>query len=234
MSETKFPEHIAIIMDGNGRWANKHGLPRSAGHREGAKKAGEISRYCSTLGLKALTLFAFSTENWSRPKNEVDEIMSLLKRYLDEMSGNRDDNIRLKIIGDLNGISEEMREKIKIVEDKKKYNTGMTLSIALNYGGRQEIVAAAIKIARQVEEGKLRANSINAATIEKNLYTAGISDPDFILRPSGEKRLSNFLLWQCAYSEFIYMDVLWPDFTKRDLNFAIEEFMGRKRRFGGI
>ena len=234
MNAEKFPNHIAIIMDGNGRWAKKRGLPRSAGHREGANKAGEISRYCNAKGLRVLTLFAFSTENWSRPQNEVDEIMNLLRRYLDEMIGKNDENIRLKIIGDRRQLSEDLQKKIRNVEEKSENNPGMTLNIALNYGGRQEIVEAAKKLASDVTMGILKPDEIDAAAFEKKLSTAGLPDPDMILRPSGEKRLSNFLLWQCAYSEFIYMDVLWPDFTTNDLDAAIEEYMGRKRRFGGI
>jgi undecaprenyl diphosphate synthase len=234
MNEVKFPDHIAIIMDGNGRWAKKRGLPRSAGHREGAKKAGEISRYCSAMGLRVLTLFAFSTENWSRPQNEVDEIMNLLRRYLDEMSSKNDENIRLRIIGNRHQLSEDLQRKIENVEEKSEKNSGMTLNIALNYGGRHEIAEASKKLASDVMMGVLHLDEIDAAALEKKLDTAGLPDPDIILRPSGEKRLSNFLLWQCAYSEFIYMDVLWPDFTTHDLDSAIEEYMGRKRRFGGI
>lgn len=204
------------------------------GHREGAHKAGEIARYCSEKGVGILTLFAFSTENWSRPKQEVDEIMSLLRRYLDDVSKKMDKNIKLKILGDRSKLSDDLQAKIKDAQEKSKDNDGMLLNIALNYGGRQEIVNAARQIARLVKLGEIKSEQIDEELFSKMLYTAGLPDPDIILRPSGEMRLSNFLLWQCAYAELIYMDVLWPDFTADDLDNAVIEYMGRKRRFGGV
>lgn len=229
------PVHIGIIMDGNGRWAKKRGLPRSAGHRMGAKVLEKITRYASNLGVKYLTVYAFSTENWKRPKDEVDALMVLLGEYLDDykkLIG--DDDIRIRIIGTKEGLSDEILQKIDVVENATKNNSSITLNIALNYGGRDEIVRATKKIAHLISEGKINPDDINESTISDNLYTYYMPDPDFIIRPSGEYRLSNFLIWQSAYTEFWYSDILWPDFTGENLKEAIADFQNRNRRFGGV
>ena len=199
------PQHIGIIMDGNGRWAKKRALPRKYGHREGAKTFRRIVEYCDKIGLQYLTVYAFSTENWKRPKDEVDAIMELLEQYVDEAFQ-------------------------KLGEGR----TGLMVDVAFNYGGRNEIAHAARCIAQQVKEGKLTPEQITEQTVEQNLYTTGVPDPDLIIRPSGEQRLSNFLIWQSAYSEYVFMDVLWPDFTPEHLEQAIAAFHQRQRRFGGI
>lgn len=229
------PSHIAIIMDGNGRWASKRGLPRSAGHREGANTLKRIVKSCDELGINYLTVYAFSTENWTRPKEEVDALMSLLLEFLknadNELAGK---NIRIKIIGESDGLTNEIRREIVRITDKTKNNTGLTLVIALNYGSRLEIANAAARIARDVKRGSLTPEEVNEDLLSKYLYTAGTPDPDLVIRPSGENRLSNFLLWQSSYSEFWYSDILWPDFSKKHLLEAIEEFQRRNRRFGGL
>jgi undecaprenyl diphosphate synthase len=229
------PSHIAIIMDGNGRWASRRGLPRSAGHREGANTLKRIVRASDELGIKYLTAYAFSTENWNRPKQEVDELMSLLLEFLrnadDELA---DKNIRIKVIGEEKGLSSEIRREINRISEKTKSNTGLTLVLALNYGSRREISRAAARISQDVKQGGLDPEQIDEKLFSDYLYTSGIPDPDMIIRPSGERRLSNFLLWQASYAELWYSDILWPDFTKKDLIQAIREFQGRERRFGGL
>ncbi len=231
----QIPVHIAIFMDGNGRWAAKRGLPRSAGHREGANNLKRTVKECSTLGIKYLTAYAFSTENWSRPKDEVDSLMSLLLEFLKnadkELSGQ---NIRITVIGDTQGLSQEIRNEIARVMGNTSRNTGLTLVIALNYGSRSEIANAAARIARDVKQGRINPEDINEKVFSDYLYTAGIPDPDLVIRPSGEQRLSNFLLWQSSYAEFWYSDILWPDFSKNDLFKALGEFQIRNRRFGGL
>ena len=228
------PKHIGIIMDGNGRWAKKRLLPRNMGHRKGAEVFQDITRYCNELGLESVTFYAFSTENWKRPVEEVNGIMSLLKEYLINAFDYEKENNRVLFLGDKSAFQGELLELMNVIEEKTAHRTGMTLNIALNYGARNEIVTAARKLAQKVKDGRLMPEDIDEQMFADNLYTAGQPDPDFILRPSGEKRISNFLLWQCAYSEFIYMDVLWPDFTRADLDKAIEEFNTRNRRFGGV
>lgn len=234
-SQAGLPEHIAIIMDGNGRWASKRGLPRSAGHREGANNLKRIVSECNRIGIKYLTVFAFSTENWSRPKNEVNTLMSLLLEFLHnadkELSGQ---NIRIRIIGESNGLSAEIIREIDRVVHKTESNTGLNLVIALNYGSRNEIVQAAVSIAREIQSGTMKPEDINEKMFSGYLYTADIPDPDLIIRPSGENRLSNFLLWQSSYAEFWYSNALWPDFSKKDLYQAIADYQGRNRRYGGI
>jgi len=231
----KLPVHIAIIMDGNGRWAQKRGLPRSAGHREGSAVLRRIVKFSYEIGIKYLTVYAFSTENWTRPKNEVDALMNLLLEYLrnaeNEIGGR---NIRIKAMGNIDGLSPELRDEIKRVEEFTGNNDGLTLIIALNYGGRDEIVNAVRKIALEVQKRSLRVENITEQTISNHLYTSGIPDPDLVIRPSGERRLSNFLLWQASYAEFWYSDVLWPDFTERHLLEAIKDYQKRNRRYGGI
>jgi len=229
------PEHIGIIMDGNGRWAKKRGLPRSAGHRMGAKVLEQITRDAGHLGIKYLTVYAFSTENWKRPDDEVNALMVLLGEYLDDykrLIG--DDDIRIRIIGSLDGLSPEIIEKIKVVEEATKNNGAITLSIALNYGGRDEIVSSVKKIVKKIENGDISFDDINEDLLSENMYTYYMPDPDFIIRPSGEMRLSNFLIWQSAYSEFWYSNINWPDFTRDDLIRAIVDYQCRNRRFGGV
>ncbi|MDR3552426.1 MAG: isoprenyl transferase [Clostridia bacterium] len=229
------PQHIGIIMDGNGRWAKKRGMPRSAGHSAGARTFRAITRYCNRIGIRYLTVYAFSTENWSRPKEEVDAIMKLFHDYLVEaLEKFRSENIRTRFIGDLSVLSPELLSLIAEAEETSLHATGMTLNIAINYGGRQEIARAAKMIAQDVREGKLLVNNINEKELSKRIYTAEQPDPDLIIRPSGEQRLSNFLLWQAAYAEFWYSDILWPDFTTGDLDRALEDYSKRNRRFGGV
>ncbi len=232
--ERIIPAHIGIIMDGNGRWAKKRGLPRTAGHMRGAEVFQKIVRYCEKIGLKALTVYAFSTENWSRPKDEVDSIMALLKKYLDDAFGFKDENIKIVFIGNRSRLDETIVALMQEIEDVSKDHTGLILNVAINYGGREEILNAGRKIAELAQRGEVLPDEIDEAYFESLLYTYGSPPLDMVLRPSGEQRISNFMLWQCAYSEFIYMNTLWPDFTADDLDQAIDEFNSRSRRFGGI
>lgn len=225
---------IGIIMDGNGRWAKKRGLPRTAGHTKGAKVFHDISLYCNEIGVSSVYFYAFSTENWIRPADEISGIMRLFGEYLIKALDYEKDNIRLKFLGDRTRLPKEYQEKMNDLETRSAVKTGMTLNICMNYGGRDEIVFAAQKLAQQVKEGKLQPEDITVEAMSQQMYSAGQKDPDFILRPSGEKRLSNFLLWQAAYSELVEMDKLWPDFTRQDLDAAIDEFHKRNRRFGGV
>ncbi len=229
------PKHIGIIMDGNGRWAKKRGLPRTAGHTAGAQTFRRIARYCSDIGIKYLTVYAFSTENWKRPEEEVNAIMKLFKEYMIEAINDfQDDSIVVKFIGDRSVFSPDMLELIERNEQDSKDRDGMVLNIAMNYGGRDEIVHAVKNIAQGIKDGKLAVDDIDAQLISDSIYTCGQPDPDLIIRPSGEYRTSNFLLWQSAYSEYCIMDVLWPDFKSEDLDKALIEFAKRNRRFGGI
>lgn len=232
----RLPKHIGIIMDGNGRWAKKRGLPRTFGHREGAKVFRKIVEYCGDIGLEYLTVYAFSTENWSRPKDEVDSIMKLLEQYIDDAFQHQDENqkFRTKFIGDISALSPVLQEKIRRIEEVVSNKNGLMVNIALNYGGRDEIVRAVKQVAQQVQTGALPLEKVDQEAFSQYLYTAGQPDPDLIIRPSGEERLSNFLIWQAAYSEFVFMDILWPDFTPRDLERAIVEYQQRDRRFGGV
>lgn len=228
------PKHIGIIMDGNGRWAKKRLLPRNMGHKKGAEVFQDITRYCDQLGLEVVTFYAFSTENWKRPQEEIDGIMKLLKEYLIKAFDYEKENHKVIFLGDKSAFKGELLDLMLDIEDKTSHRTGMTLNIALNYGARNEIVTACKNIAQKVKDNELDIEDIDETLFSGNLYTSGQPDPDFILRPSGEQRISNFLLWQSAYSEFVYMDVLWPDFTRKDLDSAIEEFSKRSRRFGRI
>lgn len=229
------PQHIAIIMDGNGRWAQRRGMPRTAGHSAGASNFRRIARYCSNIGIKYLTVYAFSTENWKRPKEEVDAIMNLFRDYLKEALTDFDkENIRTRFIGDVSVLDEDLRQLIARAEEASSKATGMTLNIAVNYGGRQEITRAARSLCEDVKSGRLSPEEITEELFSQRIYTAGQPDPDLIIRPSGEQRLSNFMLWQAAYSELWYSDVLWPDFSPKDLERAIDDFNKRRRRFGGI
>lgn len=235
LDENNLPRHIAIIMDGNGRWAKKRGLVRSAGHTMGAKNLEKIVKYLGDTNVEYLTVYAFSTENWKRPEEEIDALMKLLEKYLrdyDNLLGGED--VRLKVIGRKEGLSKTLLDLIDEVEEKSKDRKKLTINIALNYGGRQEIVDAVRKIAKNVESGKISAEEISEDTINNYIYTASIPDPDLIIRPSGELRLSNFLLWQCAYSEFWFSEILWPDFTPDKLKKALLDFQKRNRRFGGV
>ena len=224
------PRHIAIVMDGNGRWAEKRGLPRSAGHVAGAKTFKTIARYCNKIGLEYLTVYAFSTENWKRPKEEVDGIMNLLRDYLKDAENFKDENIRVRFLGDRTPLDEDIKALMAKNENGSENATGLNLNIAVNYGGRDEIVHAVKKI---IAEGTPE-NGVTEQLISQRLYTAGMPDPDFIIRPSGEYRTSNYLLWQSAYSEYWFSDILWPDFKPRHLEKAIEDFNHRNRRFGGV
>ena len=230
MDNGMFPRHIGIIMDGNGRWAKKRMLPRTAGHVQGAKAFKKCTRYCMKLGLECVTYYAFSTENWKRPKEEVDAIMKLFSQYLDEASEMTDENVRLIFLGDPEPLSEELKRKIKHVTEGSANNTGLTCCIAINYGGRDDIVHAVKSIVNE----KVPAEEITESLITERLYTAGLPEVDLIIRPSGEQRLSNFLIWQAAYAEYVFMDVLWPDFSEKDLDYAISEYAKRNRRFGGV
>lgn len=234
-SEIKLPEHIGIIMDGNGRWAKNRMLPRSAGHRAGSKVFRTIARYCSDIGVKYLTVYAFSTENWKRPKEEVDALMKLFKEYLEEaLRDFKDDSIVVRFLGDKSSFDEDLRNLMIENEESSKSRDGMVLNIAMNYGSRDEIVRAVKSISSKVKDGTLDIDSINEDTVSDYLYTANQPDPDLIIRPSGEYRISNFLLWQSAYSEFVIMNKLWPDFKTEDLDEAIKIFNQRNRRFGGV
>jgi undecaprenyl diphosphate synthase len=222
-------------MDGNGRWAKKRGLPRSAGHSAGAKNFRKIIRYASDIGIKYLTMYAFSTENWKRPQDEVSALMKLFKQYLEEaLRDFQDDTIKLRFIGDTTAFSEDIQKLMKDAVEGSKNRDGMVLNLAMNYGGRDEIVRATKAIAQKVQMGEISLEEINEQTISNNIYTAGQPDPDLIIRPSGEYRTSNFLLWQSAYSEYVIMDKLWPDFSFDDLNYALIEYAKRNRRFGGV
>lgn len=229
------PEHIGIIMDGNGRWAKKRGLPRRFGHREGAKVLEKITRFAGDIGIKYITYYAFSTENWKRPDSEVHSLMRLMVEYLDDyerLLGGED--IRIRIIGKREGLSDEILEKIDIVENATRQNSKITMNIAINYGGREDILNAVKALASKVEKGEIKADDITEQDICDNLYTYYMPDPDLIIRPSGELRLSNFLMWQSAYSEFWFSDINWPDFTKDDFLRAISDFQKRNRRYGGV
>ena len=225
---------IGIIMDGNGRWAKRRGLPRTAGHKKGAEVFQDITRYCNQLGVASVTFYAFSTENWRRPQEEVSAIMKLFGEYLIKAFDYQKENNRVVFLGDRSPLEQKYQDLMNEIEQKTAHNTGMTLNIAVNYGGRPEIVRAAQQLAQLVQQGQLQPQDITEQHMSDHMYTHGQKDPDFILRPSGEKRLSNFMLWQAAYSELVEMDVLWPDFTRRDLDAAISEFCQRSRRFGGI
>ena len=226
----KIPCHIAIIMDGNGRWAKKRSLPRTAGHAAGSKKFKEIARYCNKIGIKHLTVYAFSTENWKRPKEEVDTIMDIFRDYLKDSANFKKENIMLKFIGDRSGMPEDIVKLMEQAEYDSKDATGLKCYMAINYGGRDELVHAVRDI---INEG-VKPEDITEETISSHIYTKDYPDPELIIRPSGEYRLSNFLIWQAAYSEFWFSNVLWPDFSTNDLDKAIEDYNNRNRRFGGI
>ena len=228
------PQHIAIIMDGNGRWAKKRGLPRTAGHKAGAETFRRIAAYCGEIGVKYLTVYAFSTENWKRSEEEVSGIMRLLDRYLDE--GLRDlekNRVRVCFFGDLSRLNPQLRKKcLEAQERSQEYD--LQVNFCFNYGGRLEIVQAAQRFAQDVQNGTRKPEEMTEALFDSYLYSAGVPDPELIIRPSGEQRTSNFLLWQSAYSEYVFMNVLWPDFSPADMDAAIAEYHRRNRRFGGV
>ncbi len=231
----QLPTHIAIIMDGNGRWAKSKNKTRAAGHKQGADTLQKISEAADQLGITHLTVYAFSTENWKRPQEEIGFLMNLLRQYLDKnIKDAKKRNIRIRIIGDVERLDEDIQNKIMNIEDITKEKSGLNLHIALNYGGRDEIIRAFRKLYVEALESKLPANEISEAVFEKHLDTVGIPDPELIIRTSGEQRLSNFLLWQIAYTELCFTEKLWPDFTKQDLYEAIYQYQKRQRRFGGI
>jgi len=230
----KLPDHVGFIMDGNGRWAKKRGLPRSFGHREGAKQFKKIVRYCKDIGLKNISFYAFSTENWQRPAEEVNTIMELFRDYIVDVRNFLSENTRMIFLGDKSAFDEDLQEKmLKLEEDTAKYDE-MTLMMAVNYGGRDEITHAARILADKAAKGEIKPEDITEQSISDNLYTAGFPDVDLLIRPSGEQRISNYLIWQCAYAEFYYTDVLWPDFTPDELDKALAEYARRNRRFGGV
>jgi undecaprenyl diphosphate synthase len=233
--EKDLPQHIAIVMDGNGRWAKKRGLPRTAGHHAGMEALKRIVGAAGEIGIKVLTVYAFSTENWRRPQPEVEFLMRLPNEYLKtELAELNKNNIKLRFMGEMEGLPVHTRQAVTQALAETAGNTGMILNFALNYGSRAELVSAVRQIARQASDGLLRAEEIDDAAIEKYLYTAGLPDPDLFIRPSGESRLSNFLLWQVAYTELWFSDVYWPDFDKTHLLEAIDAYQNRDRRYGGI
>lgn len=228
------PRHIAIILDGNGRWAKKRGLPRTAGHAAGAETFRQIATYCKNIGVDYLTVYAFSTENWKRPNDEVNTIMKLLDKYLREAIATMErDKIKMKVLGDVSGLSQELQAEIARTNEISTHYDGFQANICLNYGGRDEIVRAAQRYAEDYAAGRIT-GELTEEGFSGYLYSAGIPDPDLLIRPGGEVRLSNFLLWQCAYSEFYFTDVLWPDFSPDELDRAIDVFRNRDRRYGGV
>ena len=229
------PRHIAIIMDGNGRWARKRGLPRTAGHAAGAETFRTIATYCKEIGLEYLMVYAFSTENWKRPAEEVGAIMGLLKKYLLEAIGQMErDRVKMEFFGDLSPLPQELRDLCQRTREISTHYEGCQVNICLNYGGRDELLRAARAYAQECLEGKADPNHLSEAQFSGYLFSRGVPDPDLIIRPSGELRLSNFLPWQSAYSEFYFTDVLWPDFSKEELHRAIAAYQSRSRRFGGV
>ena len=236
LSETNpAPRHIAIIMDGNGRWAKKRLLPRTAGHKAGAEVFRTIANYCRTLGVKYLTVYAFSTENWKRSPEEVSGIMKLMGKYLTEVLQDMEKNrIRIRMFGDLTRLSPQLQQLCQQAQERSSVYDEVQVNICVNYGGRDEIVRASRAFAQDVAKGLRQPEELTEELLASYLHSADVPDPELIIRPSGEKRTSNFLLWQSAYSEYVFMNVLWPDFTPQDLDLAIEEYHRRNRRFGGV
>ncbi len=229
------PQHVAIIMDGNGRWAKARGLPRVAGHRRGADAVRRVVRGAGELGVPVLTLFAFSTENWTRPADEVSDLMGLLRHYLrSELDELRKNGARLRVIGNREGLAADIVRDIAEAENMTAGNARIDVNICINYGSRDEILRATRRLAQRVAAGEMTVDGIDQKSFERELLTAGLPDPDLLIRTSGEQRISNFLLWQCAYSELVFVDTLWPDFGKEHLEQAIVEFRRRERRYGGV
>jgi undecaprenyl diphosphate synthase len=233
--ETRIPAHVAIIMDGNGRWAKKRGLPRTVGHAQGAKVVEQILEDADDMGIKYLTVYAFSTENWARPATEVKALMNLLRTYMKtSLAKCAKNNVRVRVIGDKSKLDADLQDSIAGLEADTAGNTGIGFQIAINYGGRDEITRAVRKIAAKAAAGEIRPEEITSESISDSLDTAGIPDPDLLIRTCGEQRTSNFLIWQCAYSEFYFTQTAWPDFTKKDLEEAIDAYNHRERRYGGL
>lgn len=234
INKENMPQHIAIIMDGNRRWAKEKGIEMKLGHKAGAENLERLANFANDIGLKYLTVYAFSTENWKRTKEEVGALMVLLKSYVDKfLKRANTNNIKIRVLGDLERLDSGLRESIAEIVEKSSNNTGLTLNIAFNYGGRDEITNAVKHIAKDVENGKMKIDEIDEQVISNKLYTCGEPDPDLLIRTGGELRISNFLLWQLAYTEFLFVDKYWPDFSEEDLLNAIHTFQTRKRRFGG-
>lgn len=235
LSQLNVPKHVAIILDGNGRWAKKKHMPRKYGHLQGAKAVEQICEDADSIGIKYLTVYAFSTENWNRPEDEVKALMKLLRNYLkDCIKRANNNNMRVRVIGEKSRLSDDIRERIEELEKVTAGNTGLNFTIAINYGSKDEMIRAMRKIATEVKEGKLLPEEIDENLFADNLDTAGIPEPDLLIRTSGEERISNFLLWQIAYSEFYFTDVLWPDFDKAELIKAVQKYSQRDRRFGKV
>lgn len=233
--ETKIPQHVAIILDGNGRWAKSKGMPRNYGHVQGAKTVEKICEEAYRMGIQYLTVYAFSTENWNRPADEVDALMGLLRNYMKTcLKTAAKNNMCVRVIGEKSRLDEDIRRRIAELEAATKENTGLHFQIAINYGGRDEIIRAVKKLAKQVQAGELNPEDITQEQFDGALDTAGIPEPDLLIRTCGEQRISNFLLWQLAYTEFYFTDVLWPDFDKKELEKAVEYYQKRDRRFGGV
>jgi len=235
VDRTKIPQHLAIIMDGNGRWAKKRGLPRTAGHRYGVEALRKVIEACVEIKIPVLTVYAFSTENWKRPKEEVSVLMNLIVEYLQkEINELHKQNIKVRPIGFIKELPQDAQEELIKAQKTTSHNTGLNLNVALNYGGRMEILEAARTIGKKIELGKLKSNDLTEELFSSCLFTAGQPDPDLLIRPSGEYRISNFLLWQLAYAELYYTDILWPDFNKKEFYRAIIDFQKRDRRYGGV
>lgn len=234
MENSVVPQHIGFIMDGNGRWAKKRAMPRNFGHNQGAAVFKKCINWCRELGVKCATFYAFSTENWKRPPEEIRGIMDLLRRYIKDIRAAAKENIRIIILGDISALDNDIQAELEDIMRSTVENDGFIVGIALNYGGRDEICRAVRMISGKCVSGELDPGNITEQLVESCLYTSEMPPLDLVIRPSGEQRLSNFLIWQAAYAEFVFMDVLWPDFTKNDLISAIEEYAGRSRRFGGI
>ncbi|MBA4699827.1 MAG: isoprenyl transferase [Ruminococcus sp.] len=231
----RVPQHVAIILDGNGRWAKSKGMPRNYGHAQGSKNVERICEEAWRMGIKYLTVYAFSTENWNRPRSEVDALMKLLRNYMKTCLRTAEKNdMKIRVIGDITSLDDDIKGRIAELEEASKNNNGLNFTIAINYGSRDEMIRAMRRLAGDCEDGKVRAEDIDEALYETYLDTHGIPDPDLLIRTSGELRLSNYLLWQLAYTEFYFTDVLWPDFTKAELEKAIGQYNSRERRFGGV
>lgn len=234
-SELRVPKHVAIILDGNGRWAKSKRMPRNYGHTQGSKNVEKICESAYKMGIEYLTVYAFSTENWKRPKEEVDALMKLLQTYLaTSIKTSMKNNMRVRIIGDRSKLSEDIKKSIRDLEEASKNNTGLKFQVAINYGSRDEILRAAKRMAMDIKENKTNIDDIDEVTFDHYLDTEDIPDPDLLIRTSGEQRLSNFLLWQTAYTEFYFPEVLWPDFDEKELSKAVEFYSQRNRKFGGI
>ncbi len=230
----KLPAHIGFIMDGNGRWAEKRGMPRTFGHREGGQAFRKIAKYCKKIGIKYITFYAFSTENWKRPKEETDTLMELFREYLDEAENFADEKTRLIFLGDKSRFDKKMRERMTELEKASENFDEMTLALAMNYGGRDDIVHSVRAIAEMVKSGDISPSDIDESLVSSLLYTGTMPDADLIIRTGGEQRISNFLIWQSSYAEFYFSDVLWPDFSPKELDKALKDYAGRGRRFGGV